>query len=333
MNASGQKIALAGDIGGTKTDLGLFAPGEKRPRMLAMETYPSPRASGLPELIKKFLDAHPQTVSSACFGVAGPVINGRSKVTNLTWAVSEEEIKRQFNWDKVRLVNDLAATAMGVPLLNSDELRTLNKGSSVPGNIGVVAPGTGLGIGFLVALDGGKFQAIASEGGHADFAPKNKDELDLLIHLQKKYGHVSLERILSGPGIRDIYSWLKERDHPEEPTWFIEKMKTEDPAAVISEAALVRKLGPCVKTLKMFVSILAATAGNLALTGMTTGGMYIGGGISPKILPIFNETNFMESFTAKGRFGELLSKVPAHIILNDQTALLGAAWRGLEDLR
>jgi glucokinase len=294
-----------------------------------MESYSSVHAAGLPELIKRFLQGHPQTISSACFGIAGPVIDGRCKATNLPWEVSEEEIRRQFNWANVRLVNDLAATAMAVPLLQSHELHALNAELSERGNIGLVAAGTGLGVSLAVVVDG-KLHAIASEGGHVDFAPKNEDEVDLWRHLRETEDHVSVERLASGPGILAIYSWLAKRDKYEEPEWFNEKMKVNDPPAVISEAALVHKLEPCIKTLKVFVSILGAVAGNLALTGMTTGGMYIGGGIVPRILPLLEEANFMASFTDKGRFRELLSGIPVHVILNDKAALLGASWCALE---
>ena len=214
---------------------------------------------------------------------------------------------------------------LAVPLLKDHELHALNAVPAERGNIGLVAPGTGLGVSLLALVDG-KFHPLASEGGHVDFAPKNEDEVDLWRHLRESQDHVSVERLVSGPGIFAIYSWLKKRDRYEEPAWFIEKMKLNDPPAVISEAALVERLEPCIKTLKLFVSILGATAGNLALTGMTTGGMYIGGGIVPRILPILEESNFMKAFTDKGRFKELLSGIPVHVILNDQAALLGAAW-------
>jgi len=293
-----------------------------------MESYSSPDAAGLSELISRFVKAHPRSISSACFGIAGPVIDGRSKATNLPWEVSEAEIKRTFNWEEVQLINDLAATAVAVPLLQDHELHALNSAPAEPGNIGLVAPGTGLGVSLLALVDG-KLRPLASEGGHVDFAPRNDDEVDLWRSLRVSQDHVSVERLVSGPGIYAIYSWIKKRDGYEEPEWFIEKMELNDPPAVISEAALVERLQPCIKTLELFASILGAVAGNLALTGMTTGGMYIGGGIVPKILPVFEESNFMKAFTDKGRFRELLSGIPVHVILNDRAALLGAAWSAL----
>jgi glucokinase len=324
MNYSEQRIVLAGDIGGTKTNLGLFAQGQDRPEMLAMESYSSGHATGLSELITRFLDAHPRSISAACFGIAGPVIDGRSKATNLPWEVSEAEIKLKFNWEEVSLINDLAATAVAVPLLQERELKALNSAPAQSGNIGLVAPGTGLGVSFLVRVDG-KLHPLPSEGGHVDFSPTNEDEVELWRNLRDSWDHVSVERLASGPGIFAIYSWLKKRDNHEEPAWLIEKMKLSDPPAVISEAALVEKLEPCVKTLELFASILGAVAGNLALTGMTTGGMYLGGGIVPQILPILEKSNFMIAFTDKGRFKDLLSKIPVYVILNDKAALMGAA--------
>ncbi|MGB6066612.1 MAG: glucokinase [Desulfomonilaceae bacterium] len=321
---SDKTIVLAGDIGGTKTNLGLFAGGGDRPALLVMESYSSTHSAGLSELIARFVEAHSGSISSACFGIAGPVIAGRCKATNLPWEVSEAEIRQNFGWNKVRLVNDLTATAMAIPLLQDPELFTLNDGRAQKGNIGLAAPGTGLGISLLVFANG-KGNAVSSEGGHVDFAPKNETEIDLWRYLRLTHDHVSVERVASGPGIFAIYSWLKARERYEEPEWFAEKMKMHDPPAVISEAAMNEKLEPCVKTLKLFVSVLASTAGNLALTGMTTGGMYIGGGIAPRILPFLEEGDFMKAFIDKGRFGELLSKIPVHVILNDKAALLGAA--------
>ncbi len=329
METSDQRIGLAGDIGGTKTNLGLFVAGEDRPEMLLMESYSSNSAAGLPELISRFLEAHPRSISSACFGIAGPIIDGRCKATNLPWEISEAQIKRKFNWENVRLINDLTATALAVPILQDHELHTLNAVKSEPGNIGVIAPGTGLGVSLLVLADG-KLQPVASEGGHVDFAPRTEDEVDLWRYLRKIHSHVSVERLVSGPGIAVIYAWLKDRDYFKEPAWFAEKMNLNDPPAVISEAALVEKLEPCIKTLELFVTILGAVAGNLALTGMTNGGIYLGGGIVPRILPMLKESDFMTAFVDKGRFAELLSKIPVHVILNDHAALLGAAWSALE---
>jgi glucokinase len=327
-----QSIVLAGDIGGTKTNLGLFLPGDKRPELVTMESYSSASAQSLQDLIARFVVGNPERIASACFGIAGPVMEGSSKTTNLPWHVSEKDIKGRFGWGKVRLINDLTATANAVHLLLNDEICELNPAASkADGNVGVVAPGTGLGVALLVAV-GGRLYPVPSEGGHADFAPTNDDQVELWRYLNKKLGHVSVERVISGPAIRDIYSWLRDRCDFPEPVWLAERIKAEDPPVVISGAALDQNEPLCVKTLEVFVSILGSYAGNLALTGMTTGGIYLGGGIAPKILPKLKEGGFMTAFLDKGRFRELLSKMPIRVILNDKAALLGAAWCALQDL-
>jgi len=327
-----QAIVLAGDIGGTKTNLGLFVPGDKRPELVAMQSYSSTAASSLQELVAQFMSGRAEQIASACFGIAGPVIAGSSKTTNLPWHVSEQDIKERFGWEKVRLINDLTATAHAVQLLQDDEVFDLNPAAeNVSGNLGIVAPGTGVGVALIVVV-GNKFYPVPSEGGHADFAPTDDQQVDLWKNLRSRFGHVSVERVISGPGIADIYYWLRDRLEYHEPAWLAERLKAEDPPMVISEEALDKKEPLCIKTLELFVSILGAYAGNLALTGMTTGGMYLGGGIAPKILPTVQEGGFMNSFTTKGRFKELLSKMPVRIILNDKAALLGAAWCALQEI-
>jgi glucokinase len=319
-------IVLAGDIGGTKTRLGLFRCTEGRPQALAIESYSSQAASGLEEMIAHFLVRHDKPISSACFGIAGPVIDGRCKVTNLSWEASEEEIRRHFEWKNVRLINDLSATGLAIPLLDDSELLALTPARTEPrGNVGLLAPGTGLGVSLLVR-QGDKLIPIPSEGGHVDFAPRSEDEFELWRYLRANLDHVSVEKIASGPGILAIYTWLKERGGHEEPSWLQAKMERVEPPIAISEAAIQEKEPLCVETLNYFVSILGATAGNLALIGMTTGGMYLGGGICPKILPKLQENIFMEAFTDKGRFKDLLSGIAIRVILDDTAALLGAAW-------
>ena len=319
-------IVLAGDIGGTKTRLGLFRRTEARPQALAIESYSSQAASGLEEMIAHFLMQHDKPISAACFGIAGPVIDGRCKVTNFSWEASEDDIRRQYKVKNVRLINDLSATGLAIPLLEDSELLALTPARTKPrGNVGLLAPGTGLGVSLLVR-QGDRLIPIPSEGGHVDFAPRSEDEFELWRYLRGNFGHVSVEKIASGPGILAIYTWLKERGRHEEPSWLREKMERVEPPIAISEAAIQAKEPLCVETLNYFVSILGATAGNLALTGMTTGGMYLGGGICPKILPKLKENIFMEAFTDKGRFKDLLSAMAIHVILDDKAALLGAAW-------
>ena len=305
-------LVLAGDIGGTKTNLGLFSRGETRPELQVFESYPSKDASGLEELVDRFLSKHSVSLSSSCFGIAGPVTDGVCRTTNLPWIVSEAALKERFGWEKARLVNDLAAVAMGVPLLTESELATINRGRPKrEGSIGVVAPGTGLGI-SLAVVEGGRVHPMASEGGHVDFAPRSELEMELLTDLLKRW-------------LFRIYSWLKKYRRHSESDWLASKIESEDPPEVITEAALSRRDPLCVEALDLFVSIVGATAGNLALTGLTTGGIYLGGGVPPKILPKLQDGLFMEAFIAKGRFEDLMREIPVKVILNDRTALLGAA--------
>jgi len=318
-------MVLAGDIGGTKTYLGLFRRGKRRPVLKVFETYASQKAPNLEYIIDDFLRRHQVSLTGACFGIAGPVKNGRCKTTNLPWDVSERKIKNRFGWGRVRLINDLTATAYAVPLLTKGELFPLNQRKRTKGgNLGLIAPGTGLGMALLVWEDG-HYIPVPSEGGHSDFAPNDDAELALWQYLHQRVGHVSAERVLSGPGLFIIYCWLKYTGQCAEPTWLAQRINEGDPPRVISDAALVEKEPLCLKTLDLFVSILGRAAGNLALTGLTKGGVYLGGGICPKILPKLKEAVFMHPFTNKGRFKGLLQEIPVHVILNDKAALLGAA--------
>jgi glucokinase len=331
-------VVLAGDIGGTKTNLGLFTKakvtektkGKNRPVLQAVETYSSPDAGDLSEIIKRFMDTHPAGIDSACFGIAGPVVNGRCKTTNLPWIVTERRIRQDFRWRHVRLLNDVAATALAVPLLTGRELFALNKARlRKDKNIALLALGTGLGQALLVHHDG-RYRPIASEGGHADFSPKNDEEIRLWQYLHRRYGHVSIERVLSGQGLIHIYEWLKDLKNYREPSWLSAKMDRTDPAKVISETALAKKDPLCRKSLEIFVSICGTVAGNLALTGLTLGGVFLGGGIAPKILPQVKADGFLQAFTNKGRFKNLLEKIAVRVILNDKAALLGAAAHATE---
>lgn len=318
-------LVLAGDIGGTKTNLGLFQMGKTRPSPKEMETYSSREAPDLEHIIGRFLDKHKVTIASACFGVAGPVQGGRSKTTNLPWTISENSIKKRFKWNHVILINDLTATAYAIPLLTNREFHALNKAKGEKGqNFGLVAPGTGLGMALLIWVEN-KYIPVASEGGHADFGPNDLMEAELWAYLYERWDHVSVERVLSGSGLFNIYSWLRDSGRHHEAEWLAKKIKEMDPARAISAAAMDRKDPLCEEALDIFVSIFGSVAGNLALTGMTTGGVYLGGGIPPKILPKLDEAAFMQAFTNKGRFKDLLEKIPVRVILNDRAALLGAA--------
>jgi glucokinase len=325
MIKTSETVVLAGDVGGTKTNIGLFSMGKRRPKPLVMESFASREAPDLEYLVDRFLKSHPAPVSSACFGIAGPVINGRCKTTNLPWVVSETRMKRHFHWRHARLLNDLAAAALSVPLLRRSELVFLNKGvTKQKGNLALLSPGTGLGQAMLAYQDG-EYVSLSSEGGHVGFSPTSEGEVELWRYLRKRFGHVSVERVLSGPGLVNIYSWLRDSGRYKEPDWLKELMKEEDPAKAISENALRKKQALCVESLRLYVSILGGTAGNLALTSLAVGGVYLGGGIPPKILPALRQGPFLKTFISKGRFADFLARIPVRVILNEKAALLGAA--------
>ena len=324
--SGGKTFILVGDVGATKTNLGLFIKGKRRPILRVTETYASSESSNLENILERFFKIHPLPVTGACFGVAGPVQNGRCKTTNLPWDIHEIRIKRRFGFKYVRLMNDLTATAHIIPYLTRKELLVLNKAKAGGGrNIALIAPGTGLGEALIVFNKKGEYIPVPSEGGHVDFPSNNETEVGLWRYLRRRYGRVSIERILSGPGLFNIYSWLKDSGSYREPKWLAEKIREMEPAKAITESALNRRQPLCEKSLDIFVSILGSAAGNLALIGMTTGGVYLGGGIPPKILPKLKEDIFMSSFTNKGRFRGLMEKIPVYVILNERAALLGAA--------
>ncbi len=320
-------VVLAGDIGGTKTHMGIFVRGKgQRPILKGMKTYSSQKALNLEDIILRFLKDCPASIQSACFGIAGPVINGRCKTTNLPWDVTELRLKSRFRWPHVRLVNDLEATAMTVPFMTSRDLIPLNTAKTKKSqSLALIAPGTGLGHALLIVKDG-LYIPVSSEGGHVDFAPNNEDEIALWRYLRRQWGHVSVERIVSGPGLFNIYSWMKDTKKYSEPNYLRRMIREMDPARAITQAAINHNNPLCSKVLDIFISILGAVAGNLALIGMTRGGVYLAGGIPPKILPRLKQGLFMKAFTDKGRFKELLKKIPVKVVMNDKAALLGAAY-------
>lgn len=324
---------LAADIGGTKTNVGCFEPGLGRPRLQTMKTYSNRTAKNIEAILEDFTRTHGITPVSVCLGIAGPVRKGRSKTTNLPWVVSESGLKKRFGWNRVRLINDLCATALSVPLLSRRKIVSLNRArSDTNGTIGVLAPGTGLGQALLLFQDGFA-HPIASEGGHVDFAPNSEAEVSLWRFLQARFEHVSLERVLSGEGLVNIYSWLSRSAASPEPAWLSEKLRSMDPARVITETALARQHPTCCQTLEHFVSILGAACGNLALSGLTFGGIYLGGGIPAKILPVLQAPPFLESFIAKGRYTPILQKIPLRVILDSRAALLGAGFMAQQMLK
>lgn len=319
------KVFLTGDIGGTKTNIGLFVPGKTRPRLVTVETYASKEAGGIEEILERFVKKHSFTPASAVFGIAGPVIDGQTRTTNLPWLVSETMIQNHFGWNRVALINDLTATAMAVPFLGNNEVCSLNRvRRKRHGVIGVVASGTGLGEALMV-YHNNQYIPISSEGGHVDFAPATEEQTSLWHYLHRKFGHVSVERVASGQGMVNIYQWLKNTGKYHEPGWLKKDMETMDPATVITKAALDNGPSLCRLVLDHFILILGAVCGNLALTVMATGGMYLGGGIPPKILPYLKKDIFMKAFTDKGRFRTFMEKIPVKVILDSRAPLIGAA--------
>jgi glucokinase len=318
-------MILAGDIGGTHTRLAFFTVEGNRLISVSEETFPSRIHSGLAEIVKQFLSTHKLSCSIACFGIAGPVKNGRGETTNLPWIVDAGLLTDELDIPTVLLINDLEATAYGVTILEPSDWTVINVGApDAAGNAAVIAAGTGLGEAGLY-WNGQSYRPFATEGGHVDFAPRSPLELELLHFLLTKFNRVSYERVLSGPGLVNIYQFLRETGRGDEPAWLAEELRLHDPAAVITQAALAERSTLCTQALELFVSIYGAEAGNLALKMMATGGVFIGGGIAPKILPKLMTPTFLQAFLTKGRMQPLLEAIPVRVILHGQTALLGAA--------
>lgn len=318
-------MILAGDIGGTNARLAFFDAKNGRLKLVSEAEYPSRRYRGLEEIVSNFVHDGGADVDAACFGIAGPVRNGRAQVSNLPWVVESARLARELRVQSTFLINDLEASAWGIGELEQADLLTINKGSGDgSGNQAVIAAGTGLGEAGLF-WDGRRHHVFACEGGHADFGPRNELEVELLQFLMKTYGRVSYERVLSGPGLVNIYHFLRETGRGEEPRWLAEKMALGDPAAVISHAAMEGSCPLCEQALDIFVSIYGAEAGNLALKLLATGGVFVSGGIAPKIFPKLNSKNFLQAFVDKGRMLPLLEAMPVHVVANPNAGLLGAA--------
>jgi glucokinase len=321
-------MLLAGDIGGTKTILALYTPDEGPRNPIAQFTYPSAKYPSLEAIVLEFMSQTRAKIERATFAVAGPVLNGHAQITNLPWVMSEVQMCETLGLSSVKLINDLVAVGYGVPELQIEEMYTLQAGKAVRGGaIGVVAPGTGLGEAFLI-WDGKRYRAHPSEGGHTDFGPTTPLQFGLLRYLQERYGHVSYERICAGIGLPNIYSYLKEVGYAEELPAVTEQIaNAADWTPIIIQAALPQTEYSelCRATLDIFVSVLGAEASNMALKILATGGLYLGGGIPPRILPLLSRGAFIQSFLDKGRFADILSQMPVHVILNPKTGLLGAA--------
>jgi glucokinase len=319
-------MILAGDIGGTRTRLAAFETEGSKLNCVVEKVYPSQDHSGLAEIVTAFVKTEGIPVHSACFGVAGPVRGGRSKISNLPWTIDSRQLAQQLKLDSVGLINDLEAYAYGVDALESKDLVTLREGSTdAEGNRAVIAARTGLGVAGLY-WDGFRHHPFACEGGHTDFSPRNDLEIELFRYVLKKYGHVSSERILSGPGIKNIYDFLRDAKKAEEPAWLKEQMdKTHDAPALISQTALEKKAPICEQTFSVFASVYGAKTGDFALNFMSTGGIFICGIIAARNLPLINNPVFMESFLSKGRMRGLLEDMPVKVVLNDDCGLMGAA--------
>jgi glucokinase len=318
-------IILAGDIGATKTHLAIYYLDKGSLTRGRDHVYPSQEFPSLEVVLSDFIEEREQ-VAAACFGIPGPIVDGLARTTNIAWEVREQSLSQALHAAPVRLVNDLAATAYGMLYLESSEIVELHKGDYLhhPANIAVIAAGTGLGEAALITTSAG-WTAVASEGGHCDFAPRGTEQVALLQFLEREFGHASYERVLSGPGLHNLYRFLLEYWPEPEPEWLRERMAAGDPSAVLSEAGLGRQDARCVHTLELFGEIYGAEAANLALKFLAFGGLYIGGGIAPKILPILKHGGFMRSFLNKGRLSAVLERMPVRISLNEETALRGAA--------
>jgi len=320
-----REMILAGDIGGTNTRLAYFVAEQERVKLVDLRVFPSRQYATLEDILSEFLGARTVPIERACFGVAGPVKRGRSVTSNLPWEVDARLLARQLDLESALLVNDLEANAHGIALLGPEDFVVLNLGEpNAVGNAALISAGTGLGEAGL-HWERSRHVPFASEGGHADFAPRNEIEVEILFYLLRRLKRVSYERVLSGPGLYNIYQFLRDTGRAEEPAELAQRFDGKDPAPIISKAGLDGSPEICVRALEMFVSFYGAEAGNLVLKLMATGGLYIGGGIAPRIIDKLRGPTFWTAFTTKGRLSPLLEATPVRVIMNDKTALLGAA--------
>jgi glucokinase len=318
-------MILAGDIGGTHTRIAIFEQASSTLKMMLERVYPSRDHKSLDEIVSLFLSNEHVTADRACFGIAGPVLHGRVSTPNLAWVVDAIQLAKKIGIQSVWLINDLQAHASGIDDLAPADFVALNKVDVAIGNAALIAAGTGLGEAGLY-WDGQRRWPFPCEGGHADFAPRNDLEMDLLRYLIMKFGRASYERVLSGPGLQNIYNFLAAAGKEQEPQWLKDELQQAvDPAAVISEHALDGKAPICERVLDIFVSIYGAEAGNLALKLMATGGVFLSGGIAAKILPKLTGPAFMQAFISKGRLQPMMETIPVKVIVNDRVGLIGAA--------
>jgi glucokinase len=325
--ASGDPVILAGDVGGTNTRLAWF--DVVRGELVEGETrvYPSQQHAGLDAIVTAFLRDAPGKPEHVCVGVAGPVRDGRVDAVNLAWDVDGPALAARLGVRQVLLVNDLEANAWGLAALPASDFAVLQSGQPEPtGNAAVISAGTGLGEAGLV-WDGRRHRPVASEGGHADWAPQSELQQGLWRFLTAEVGHVSVERVLSGPGLHNIYRFLRDGQGLAEPPWLADAIQAEGPAPAIATAGLEGRAEICVRALELLIAIYGAEAGNLGLRTLATAGVYLGGGIAPRLLPALRGRTFLDAFAAKGRVRALLEALPVRVVLNDRAALIGAARR------
>ena len=318
-------MILAGDIGGTNARLAYFESQNGHFKLISERVFPSREHSELGEIVSRFLDDSGARPEAACFGIAGPVRNGRVETSNLPWVIEQSRLAKQIHLPSTLLINDLEASAWGIGALAKADLVALNPGQGTAvGNQAVIAPGTGLGEAGLF-WDGSRHHVYACEGGHTDFAPQGDLQIELLRFLTRNFGHVSYERILSGPGLVNVYEFLREVEGGKESADLVAAMRQGDPAAAISSAALNSGDALAQKALDLWILVYGAEASNLALKAMATGGIFLAGGISPKILPKLKGPLFMQGFLDKGRMRHLVESMPVHVVINEKAGLLGAA--------
>jgi glucokinase len=318
-------MILCGDIGGTKTHLAVYTTKGDELVPVLERTYRSRDYTGLPGVLEALLSGNPMEITAATFGIAGPIVEHRSKLTNLGWDVDGREVADCLKLKHVGLLNDLEAMAYGTLRLRPNERLVLQAGvRQERRTIAVIAAGTGLGEAGLL-WDGRRYIAIPTEGGHTDFGPRNELEIELLRFLLGRYKRVSYERVVSGPGLKNTYEFFRQRSGRPEPAWLTAELAAGDPAAAIAKAGFEGKDPACREALELFVSLYGAEAGNLAMKMLATGGVFVGGGIAPKLLPLIRQGPFMQSFVFKGRYQPLLEQMPVEVVLNDKTALIGAA--------
>ncbi|HEY3973234.1 MAG TPA: glucokinase [Candidatus Sulfotelmatobacter sp.] len=318
-------MILAGDIGGTNARLAYFQPQNGHLRLISERTFPSREHSELGEIVSEFLNDSGARPDAACFGIAGPVRNGRVETSNLPWVIEQARLAKQIHLPATLLINDLEASAWGIGALSDSDLVPLHRVTGpATGNQAVIAPGTGLGEAGLF-WDGTRHHVFACEGGHTDFGPQGDLQIELLRFLQARFGHVSYERILSGPGLVNVYEFLRESGCAKESAEFAAGLESGDPAAAISKAALDGTEPLAVQALDLWIAVYGAEAGNLALKAMSTGGLFLAGGISPKIIAKLKGSLFIEAFLAKGRLRPLVEAIPVEVVTNEKAGLLGAA--------